>query len=213
LLYIEDESGCDQSAELLLNSLGIETANTELDRWIVSEAIRALESALATNAKIQLCIPLTASALMDDPFQHWLFDALNYSQLPSSCIVFGINADDAQDYENRAIELIKNLTSSGHATTLLNVTDKHAKLIDSLNPDYAKLSKSLTECLSGEDAEPSKMEDMIKKSNSKNAICIANHVSSAGELAMLWQAGIHYVQGSYLQMPISTMNYDFSDIA
>lgn len=213
LLYIEDESGCDQSAEQLLNSLGIESTNTELDRWVVKEAIATLQSNIVSNAKIQLSVPLTASALMDDNFQQWLLDSLIESQLPASCIAFSVSADDAQDYEHRTIDLVKKLSSNGYTTVLLNTSNKHIALVESIKPDFAKMSSELTESLSGEDAGPSLMREMIETVNGKSSICIASQISSAGELAMLWQTGVHYVQGSYLQAPLSTMNYEFSDIA
>ena len=35
-------------------------------------------------------------------------------------------------------------------------------------------------------------------------------VESASALPVLWQAGVNYIQGYYLQGPSPAMNYDFS---
>ena len=35
-------------------------------------------------------------------------------------------------------------------------------------------------------------------------------VENAGTLSMLWQAGVNYIQGHYLQEPMTEMDYDFS---
>ena len=36
-------------------------------------------------------------------------------------------------------------------------------------------------------------------------------VENAGVLATLWQAGVNYIQGYYLQAPVPEMNYDFTE--
>jgi EAL domain-containing protein (putative c-di-GMP-specific phosphodiesterase class I) len=35
-------------------------------------------------------------------------------------------------------------------------------------------------------------------------------VESASVLSTLWQAGVNYIQGHYLQGPTQSMDYDFS---
>ena len=39
---------------------------------------------------------------------------------------------------------------------------------------------------------------------------IVPFVESASVLSVLWQAGVNYIQGHYLQGPSQAMNYDFS---
>jgi EAL domain-containing protein (putative c-di-GMP-specific phosphodiesterase class I) len=35
-------------------------------------------------------------------------------------------------------------------------------------------------------------------------------VETASALSSLWQAGVNYIQGHYLQSPSAAMNYDFA---
>jgi len=42
---------------------------------------------------------------------------------------------------------------------------------------------------------------------------IMPEVDGAGMLAVLWQLGINYIQGNYLQTPQPEMHYDFTDLA
>lgn len=210
LLYIENDAGLDDIADDLLSSLGIEKANAELDRWIIIEVIKTLTA--STNENIQLNIPLTASAIMDDSFYSWLTAQLNKSDIDSSSLRFSIIASDATDYENNALSLINKLKEAGHAVCLTNVNADYIDLIQKLMPNTLKLSSYLTEKMTGEEAEPELIKNMIKFANDNNASCIANAVNSAGDLAQLWQTGIGFVQGNYLQAPQDNMDYDFSDI-
>ena len=210
LLYIENDAGSDDIADTLIASLGIEKTNAELDRWMISEIISTLTA--SDNENIQLNIPLTASAIMDDSFYAWLAARLDSSNIESASLSFSITASDATDYENNALSLIKQFKEAGHPVCITNANTDYIDLIKKLLPDTLKLSAHLTEKMTGEEAEPELIKNMIKFANENNATCIADGVNSAGDLAQLWQTGIGYVQGNYLQAPQENMNYDFSDI-
>lgn len=210
LLYIENDAGSDDIADTLIASLGIEKTNAELDRWMISEIISTLTA--SDNENIQLNIPLTASAIMDDSFYAWLAARLDSSNIENASLSFSITASDATDYENNALSLIKQFKEAGHPVCITNANTDYIDLIKKLLPDTLKLSAHLTEKMTGEEAEPELIKNMIKFANENNATCIADGVNSAGDLAQLWQTGIGYVQGNYLQAPQENMNYDFSDI-
>lgn len=210
LLYIENDAGSDDIADTLIASLGIEKTNAELDRWMISEIISTLTA--SDNENIQLNIPLTASAIMDDSFYAWLAARLDSSNIENVSLSFSITASDATDYENNALSLIKQFKEAGHPVCITNANTDYIDLIKKLLPDTLKLSAHLTEKMTGEEAEPELIKNMIKFANENNATCIADGVNSAGDLAQLWQTGIGYVQGNYLQAPQENMDYDFSDI-
>ncbi|HAB56093.1 MAG TPA: hypothetical protein DCE61_06990 [Cellvibrionales bacterium] len=210
LLYIENDAGSDDIADTLIASLGIEKTNAELDRWMISEIISTLTA--SDNENIQLNIPLTASAIMDDSFYAWLAARLDSSNIENASLSFSITASDATDYENNALSLIKQFKEAGHPVCITNANTDYIDLIKKLLPDTLKLSAHLTEKMTSEKAEPELIKNMIKFANENNATCIADGVNSAGDLAQLWQTGIGYVQGNYLQAPQENMDYDFSDI-
>ena len=210
ILYIENDAGSDDTAESLLASLGIEKTNAELDRWIISEIINTLK-ALA-NENVQLNIPLTASAIMDDTFCSWLTECINNSNINNASLSFSIAAADATDYENNSLSLIKKLKDAGHQVCITGANADYIDLIQKLVPDTLKLAALLTEKMTGEEAEPELIKNMIAFAKENNTSCIADGVNSAGDLAQLWQTGIDYVQGNYLQAPQENMDYDFSDI-
>lgn len=39
--------------------------------------------------------------------------------------------------------------------------------------------------------------------------CIAECVDDAGSLAHLWQVGLDFIQGNFVQEPCKTIDYDF----
>ena len=67
-VFICNDSGIEQDATQLLESLGIEKDNVALDQWLINEGLNSLEPLAEKNAAISLCIPLTASAITDVQF-------------------------------------------------------------------------------------------------------------------------------------------------
>ena len=51
---------------------------------------------------------------------------------------------------------------------------------------------------------------MIKELHKLEKVTIVPFVENANVLSTLWQSGVHYIQGHYLQGPTDGMNYDFS---
>ena len=174
LLYIENDAGSDDIADTLIASLGIEKTNAELDRWMISEIISTLTA--SDNENIQLNIPLTASAIMDDSFYAWLAARLDSSNIENASLSFSITASDATDYENNALSLIKQFKEAGHPVCITNANTDYIDLIKKLLPDTLKLSAHLTEKMTGEEAEPELIKNMIKFANENNATCIADGV-------------------------------------
>lgn len=213
VLHIENDSGRDDNAEKLLASLGIEKTNTELDRWVITQTLDALKPLITSNANIQLNISLTASAVMDDSFYSWLSSTIQLSEIPKSAVSFSLKAADTMDYEKHAKQLISQLKDNDYKICLSDANIEHLDMIKLLRPNFVQLAGSLTEKMNGEAAEPELIKNMISQITELKAICIASGVNSASELAQLWQTGVPYVQGSYLQQPLNTMDYEFSDIA
>ena len=52
--------------------------------------------------------------------------------------------------------------------------------------------------------------DMVQQAKSLNSQIIIPNVGSAATLAMLWQLGPDFIQGSYVNEPMSSMNYEFA---
>lgn len=62
----------------------------------------------------------------------------------------------------------------------------------------------------GEDSKE-QAKEMIQTLQSMGKLTIVPLVESAALLSTLWQAGVNYIQGYYLQAPSTEMNYDFSE--
>ncbi len=56
-----------------------------------------------------------------------------------------------------------------------------------------------------------KVKLIVGNAHSSDIITIAEFVEDASSLNVLWQCGLDYIQGYFLQEPDATMSYDFSE--
>ncbi|NNL56461.1 MAG: EAL domain-containing protein [Pseudomonadales bacterium] len=213
-IFMRNDAGIEQDASALVDSLGIEKDNVALDQWLVNEAISALSSLVYENSQISLTVPLTSSAVASGEFAEWLLATMQASSLPKDCLSFSITAEQGQDYEAQSKALLTKLLENGFKSTITDVGSDQLAVVKACRPDYVQLHTSFTEKLNAEeDNTKEALKSAISQAGEMDAVCIATGVNTAADLAQLWQTGIPYVQGTYLQAPLGSMSYEFSDIA
>ena len=84
-------------------------------------------------------------------------------------------------------------------------------LLKHLDPEYIKLEGSFTQDMQKGDEAKENAKEMIQNLQAQEKLTIVPLVESAALLSTLWQAGVNYIQGYYLQAPTTEMNYDFSE--
>lgn len=156
---------------------------------------------------------MTAETLEDKTFTPWLSVALKAARLPGDSLIFQIREGDANNYMKQAKEFAKavhelhckvSICQFGCALNPFN-TLKH------IDVDYVKIDGSFTEELQKKDDAKEEVKEMVKSLQSAGKLTIVPLVENASVLATLWQAGVNYIQGYYLQAPVPEMNYDFGD--
>ena len=55
----------------------------------------------------------------------------------------------------------------------------------------------------------SKVQEIIELAREGGQQCIAECVDDAGSLAHLWQTGVDFIQGNFVQEPCKNIDYDF----
>ncbi|WP_372971056.1 EAL domain-containing protein [Marinobacter sp.] len=185
----------------------------KIDRWVILQTIKQLSSHRSRGHDTRLFLNVTAETLEDKTFTPWLSVALKAARLPGESLIFQIREGDANNYMKQAKDFAR------------AVHELHAKVSISqfgcaLNPfhtlkhidvDYVKIDGSFTEELQKNDEAKEEVKEMVKSLQSAGKLTIVPLVENAGVLATLWQAGVNYIQGYYLQAPVPEMNYDFGD--
>ncbi|MFL1456096.1 EAL domain-containing protein [Marinobacter sp. GN3S48] len=208
-----DKDGEEVSPYDFLPPVGPTDMSIKIDRWVILQTIKQLASHRSRGHDTRLFLNITAETLEDKTFTSWLSVALKAARLPGDSLIFQIREGDANNYMKQAKEFSRalhelhckiSICQFGCALNPFN-TLKH------INVDYVKIDGSFTEEIQKSDEAKEKVKEMVKSLQSSGKLTIIPLVENAGVLATLWQAGVNYIQGYYLQAPVPEMNYDFGD--
>lgn len=183
----------------------------QIDRWVISQAIRLLAGQRGKGSDTRLLINLSSASLQDPQLAHWVSGLLQENRLPSDSIIFQFNDADANTYMKQAKALTESLktmhckVSLSHFGCALNpyAALKH------LQVDFIKIDGSFARELADPEAVKT-LKEMVGTLHGMGKLTIVPYVDSATMMPTLWQAGVNYIQGHYLQSPSDSMNYDFS---
>jgi len=84
------------------------------------------------------------------------------------------------------------------------------QLLKHLPVDFLKIDGSFIHNLASDTDNQAMVRSILATANSMNRQCIAEYVQDAHSLAVLWQSGIQFIQGNFLQEPSEALDYDFS---
>ena len=183
----------------------------KIDRWVILNSIKLLAEHRSKGHNTRLFVHLSANSLQDQTLLPWLSVALKAARLPSDSLVFQIGETDAVTYLKQAKALTQGLaelhckvalSQFGCALNPFN-TLKH------LNVDFVKVDGSFSQDLTNAENQEA-LKTLLASLHAQAKLTIVPFVESASVLATLWQAGVNYIQGHYLQGPSQSMDYDFS---
>ncbi|PAU60778.1 ferrous iron transporter C [Pseudomonas sp. PIC25] len=183
----------------------------KIDRWVVLNSVKLLAEHRAKGHSTRLFVHLSSASLQDQTLLPWLSVALKAARLPSDALVLQFSEPDAIAYLKQAKALTQGLaelhckvalSQFGCALNPFN-TLKH------LNVDFVKIDGSFSQDLSKPENQEA-LKTLLTSLHAQAKLTIVPFVESASVLATLWQAGVNYIQGYYLQGPSQSMDYDFS---
>ena len=184
----------------------------KIDRWVLLNALKLLTEQRSKGHQTRLFIHLTSASLQDQSLLPWLSVALKASNLPADSIILQIRETDAIAYLKQAKQLVEGLRALHCQIALgqFGCTLNPFNTLKHLDVDFVKIDGSFTKELSNPDA-PEALKEMLATLHAQSKQSIMPFVESASVLSVLWQAGVNYIQGYYLQGPSPAMDYEFSN--
>ena len=76
--------------------------------------------------------------------------------------------------------------------------------------DMVKLDDKFIERVNADPDNANHMAETVKQLQEAGKLTVVPMAENAKILSTLWQAGVNYIQGHYLQEPSTEMDYDFS---
>jgi multidomain signaling protein FimX len=80
-----------------------------------------------------------------------------------------------------------------------------------LDVDYLKINGHFVQNMAKDTENQAAVKAIIEMTKQAGKNCIAEFVSDANSLALLWRLGVDYAQGYYIHEPSDKLDYNFED--
>ena len=182
----------------------------EIDRWIINTAFKELAKLRNEGGDISFYIKLSGTTLMDAELPGWINAKLKEYRLVSDGVVFEIPERTAVNDLKNSIVFVKAMQKLHCKVALehFGCTDQ-PQLLKHVHANVLKIDGSLIEGLAGNKENQARVQGIVDLARTNEITCIAERVDDAADLAKLWQYGVDFIQGNFVQEPSKEHGYDF----
>jgi diguanylate cyclase (GGDEF)-like protein len=169
-----------------------------IDRWVINASL----SFCKKKDPNLLFIRLSRDSILDKTLIDWVEDQIKQAGLKPSKICFQISESVAAKHLKQSKAIAEKLRGIGFqiAVDHLGCGDDPRKLLENFPLDIIKIDGSLMQGLHRNSEMQDKVRGIAELASKRNIKTIAERVEDANTMAILWQLGISYIQGNYVQM-------------
>ncbi|MDO6682355.1 EAL domain-containing protein [Oceanobacter sp. 5_MG-2023] len=204
---------CISSDELMNNPDINEGLKRKVDRWVLLNTLKQLGEHRQQGHNSRVFVNLATPSIQDDSLPNWISVAMRAARLPKGSLVIQLAEDSATRVLKQAQHFVSELNASGITTALnhFGCSLNPLRTLQHLAVEYVKLDGSYTSELGQSPENQQQLQTLLTALHEAEKKTVIPMVDSASTLASLWQMGVHFVQGDYVQAPQSSMNYNFEE--
>jgi multidomain signaling protein FimX len=170
-----------------------------IDRWVVGASL----TFAAQRRPGCIFVRLSKDTLRDQSFLGWLDLQSKATQAEPARICFQITESIVNNHLTQAQNLSKGLRERGFRFALDNFGSGRDPfgLLETLALDFVKIDGALIQSLHTDNEIQTKVRSLIESTRQRQIQTIAERVESANTMAILWQLGVQYIQGYFVNAP------------
>ncbi|WP_448215239.1 EAL domain-containing protein [Endozoicomonas sp. 2B-B] len=209
LLRLLDQKGREVPAGEFINAAEDSDLMPFIDRWVIRQSVKLLSRKLRNGEDTRLMIHISQASLDDEEFTERLSRLLQAADVPGHMIILQMAERLIHQHLNQVKSLAERLQPVGcqFAMTQFSGESRSMRIMEHLDLVFVKLDYLFTEKLDRND--DAHLRKATKNLKSLNKVIIMPGVENAQTLTSIWQLGVDYMQGHYLQPPLESMTYDF----
>jgi multidomain signaling protein FimX len=170
-----------------------------IDRWVVGASL----SFAAKSKPGCLFVRLSRDSVLDNGFTEWLKTQLANGKHEPKRICFQITESIAEQYMKAASAQLGELKKLGFRLALerFGAGRDPYKLLSSMQLDFIKIDGALVQDLSGNHETQAVVKKLVEHAAKLKIETIAERVEDANTMAVLWQLGVQFIQGYFVNAP------------
>lgn len=170
-----------------------------VDRWIITAA---MDFCCDEQAGL-VFVRLSRQSLQDSSLVNWVAKELEKHQMPARKLCVQVVERDAAKHIKNTRVLADGFRKLGVAFAIAHygVDQTRNQILDILKPDYVKIDGELMHSLVADTEMQANVRALAEACEQRNILTIAERVENANEMAVLFQLGVHFMQGHYVHEP------------
>jgi diguanylate cyclase (GGDEF)-like protein/PAS domain S-box-containing protein len=170
-----------------------------IDRWVVGASL----SFAAQRKPGCLFVRLSKDTVADTSFFDWLDNHVRSSRAEPQRLCFQVPEEVAATHIVQATQLANSLRKRGFRFALeaFGAGRDPLGLLNSMQLDFVKIDGALVQALAGDAELQAKVRNLAEAATKRNVQTIAERVENANTMAVLWQLGVQYIQGYFVNAP------------
>jgi diguanylate cyclase (GGDEF)-like protein len=199
LVRMLDEEGQEVLPSVFMPAAERNDLMKNIDRWVIGAAM----SFCAARKPGALFVRLSQDTLSDAALPGWLAENLKKVRIEPARIVFQIREVVAAQQIKEAVALHRLLAEGGFRFALEGFgTGRDTELLlNHLKPDFVKIHGALMQGLSADQDKQARVKSVVELARKCKAVTIGERVQDANTMAVLWQLGVEFIQGYFVNAP------------
>jgi PAS domain S-box-containing protein len=170
-----------------------------IDRWVIGASM-----SFAANRKAAcIFVRVSKDTILDKSLIGWLETQLKSLKIEPKRLCIQVTEELATQYVRQTLELSDSLRKLGFRFALehFGTGRDPLKLLTGVGMNFIKVDGSLMQGLSTNQLQQQRVKGLVEAAKRKGVETIAERVEDANTMAVLWQLGIEFIQGYFVNTP------------
>jgi diguanylate cyclase (GGDEF)-like protein/PAS domain S-box-containing protein len=170
-----------------------------IDRWVIGASM-----SFAANRKAScIFVRVSKDTLLDKSLLGWLDTQLKSLKIEAKRICIQVTEELANQYVRQTKELAESLRKLGFRFALehFGTGRDPLKLLADIDMNFIKIDGSLMQGLSTNQMQQQRVKSLVEAAKRRGMETVAERVEDANTMAVLWQLGIEFIQGYFVNAP------------
>lgn len=184
-----------------------------VDRWIIEHAMAKLKDHQDTvGQQVVFFIKMLPQTLADQTLLPWLAKQMQTHRLNGDNFVFEMPESKLMINLKPAKQFVKGLKQlhCRFAIEQFGSGLNSFQILKHVPADFLKIDRTFMNDLPKNEENQVKVRELAQQAQAQGKVTVAEFVADAASMSILWQSGVNFVQGNFLQEPTQVMSYEFS---
>jgi multidomain signaling protein FimX len=170
-----------------------------IDRWVIGASM-----SFAANRKAScIFVRLSKDTVLDKSLLPWLETQLKSLKIDAKRLCMQVTEELATQYVRQTKDVAESLRKLGFRFALehFGTGRDPLKLLADIDMNFIKVDGSLMQGLSTNQIQQQRVKGLVEAAKRRGIETVAERVEDANTMAVLWQLGIEFIQGYFVNAP------------